>query len=138
MLDVFHFLNMLSDDAGNGVVQSQGACDSPQMNASTKQRRLPQAESGAEAKRIQRLHNTVPENSGAYHWICTGDGIGHIRIFTCLGDCATVDLEIGLREGQIRRVNSHSIANPSGNGCGDAPNQSRTTDCYDTWRRTRV
>lgn len=33
MFDVFDFLDMLSDDADDGAVQSQGACDFPQMNA---------------------------------------------------------------------------------------------------------
>jgi hypothetical protein len=34
----FRFLDMLSDDADNGIVRSKGVCDSPQMNTSTKQR----------------------------------------------------------------------------------------------------
>jgi len=47
----FRFLNMLSDDADNEGVQLQGACNFSQMSALAKQRQLPQAESGAEAKR---------------------------------------------------------------------------------------
>jgi hypothetical protein len=57
----FRFLDMLSDDADDEGVQLQGACNFSQMSALAKQR-PPQAESGAEAERIQRLHNTVPGN----------------------------------------------------------------------------